>query len=171
MNCRPSGSSMYSRALVVWLVARLCPALCNPMDCSPPGSSVHGILQARTLEWVAMPSSRGSSQPRDGTCVSNTAARFFTTAPPGNPPCKQTAPRAFWGEQRRMRESWASLEGSGGPRDPGLRRNSLVCSFVWGHPFAQNHSWWEGAKAAGDTPAVQWVSHSPQSRRPDSLKC
>ena len=37
----------------------------TPMDCSPPGSSVHGILQARTLEWVAMPSSRGSSQPRD----------------------------------------------------------------------------------------------------------
>ena len=36
-------------------------ALCNPMDCSPPGSSVHGILQARILEWVAMPSSRGSS--------------------------------------------------------------------------------------------------------------
>ena len=38
--------------------------LCNPMDCGPPGSSVHGILQARILEWVAMPSSRGSSQPR-----------------------------------------------------------------------------------------------------------
>ena len=39
--------------------------LCHPMDCSPPGSSVHGILQARTLEWVAMPSSEGSFQPRD----------------------------------------------------------------------------------------------------------
>ena len=38
---------------------------CDPMDCSPPGSSVHGILQARTLEWVAVPSSRGSSWPRD----------------------------------------------------------------------------------------------------------
>ena len=42
-----------------------CPTLCDPMDCSLPGSSVHGILQARILEWVAMPSSRGSSQPRD----------------------------------------------------------------------------------------------------------
>ena len=49
---------------------QLCLTLCDPMDCSPPGSSVHGILQARILEWVAMPSSRGSSQPRDGTCVS-----------------------------------------------------------------------------------------------------
>ena len=44
--------------------------LCHPMDCSPPGSSVHGILQARTLEWVAMFSYRGSSQPRDWTYVS-----------------------------------------------------------------------------------------------------
>ena len=43
---------------------------CDPMDCSPPGSSVHAILQARMLEWVAMPSSRGSSRPRDQNCVS-----------------------------------------------------------------------------------------------------
>ena len=41
------------------LVAQLCPTLCDPMDCSPPGSFIHGILQARILEWVAMPSSRG----------------------------------------------------------------------------------------------------------------
>ena len=47
-----------------------CPALCDPMDCSPPGSSIHGILQSRILEWVAMPSSRGSSQPRDRTHIS-----------------------------------------------------------------------------------------------------
>ena len=46
-----------------------CPTLCDPMDHSPPGSSVHGALQARILEWVAMPSSRGSSQPRDWTRV------------------------------------------------------------------------------------------------------
>ena len=46
-----------------------CPTLCNPIDCSLPGSSVHGILQARVLEWVALPSSRGSSQPRDQTQV------------------------------------------------------------------------------------------------------
>ena len=52
--------------------------LWNPMDCSPPDSSVHGILQARILEWVAMPFSRGSSQSRDQTWVSHTAGRFFT---------------------------------------------------------------------------------------------
>ena len=50
----------------------------NPTDCSPPGSSVHWILQARTLEWAAMPSSRGSSPPRDGTQVSRITGRFFT---------------------------------------------------------------------------------------------
>ena len=51
-------------------VAQLCPPLCDPMDCSPPGSSVHGILQTRIMELVAIPFSRGSSRPRDQTWVS-----------------------------------------------------------------------------------------------------
>ena len=60
------------------LVIQSCPALCDPMDCSPPGSSVHGVLQASTLEWVAVPLFRGSSQSRDQTWVSRTAGRFLT---------------------------------------------------------------------------------------------
>ena len=60
------------------LVTQSCPTLCDPMDCSPPGSSVHEILQARILEWVAISFSRGSSQPRDWTRVCYTAGRFFT---------------------------------------------------------------------------------------------
>ena len=51
-------------------VAKSCLFLCNPMDCSPPGSSVHGIFQARILEWVVIFSSKGSSWPMDRTCVS-----------------------------------------------------------------------------------------------------
>ena len=47
------------------LVAQSCPTLCDPMDCSPPGSSVHGVLQAEILEWVAVTFSRRSSRPRD----------------------------------------------------------------------------------------------------------
>ena len=47
------------------LVAQSCQTLCNPMDCSPPDSSVHGNLQARILGWVSIPYSRGSSQPRE----------------------------------------------------------------------------------------------------------
>ena len=60
------------------LVTQACPTLCNPMDYSPPGSSVHGILQARTLEWVAISFSRGSSWPREWTQASCIAGRFFT---------------------------------------------------------------------------------------------
>ena len=51
---------------------------CNPMDYNPPGSSAHGILQARILEWVAIPFSRGSSRPRDQTQVFHIAGSFFT---------------------------------------------------------------------------------------------
>ena len=54
------------------------PTLCNRTDCSLTGSSVHGILQARLLEWVGIPFSRGSSQPRDRTQVSPIAGGFFT---------------------------------------------------------------------------------------------
>ena len=61
------------------LVAQLCPILCDPMDCNPPGSFVCGILQTRVLEWVAIPFSRGSFKPMDQTQVSCTAGRFFTT--------------------------------------------------------------------------------------------
>ena len=60
------------------LVAHLCPTLCNPMDCSLPGSSVHGVLQARIQEWVVILFSRGSSQHRDQIQVSCIAGRFFT---------------------------------------------------------------------------------------------
>ena len=60
------------------LVIQLCLTLCDPMDCSLPASSVHGILQARILEWVAIPFSRGSSWPRNWTWVSHIAGRVFT---------------------------------------------------------------------------------------------
>ena len=62
-------SPMLSRRYAC-LVAQSCPTLCNLMDSSPPGSFVHGISQARILEWVAISSSRGSSRPRDRTHVS-----------------------------------------------------------------------------------------------------
>ena len=67
----------FTETHVHW-VTQLCPTLCNPMDCSPLGSPVHGILQARILEWVAIPFSRGSPQPRDQTGVSQIVGRFFT---------------------------------------------------------------------------------------------
>ena len=73
--------SKSTQLLQIWcavcLVAQLCLTLCDPMDYSPPGSSVHEILQTRILEWVAMVFSRGSSQPRDRTWVSCIAGRRF----------------------------------------------------------------------------------------------
>ena len=87
--------SVFSSKIVLWsdyvletfilMHAELCLTLCKAMDCSLPGSSVHGILQARILEWVATPFSRGSSWPRDQThvfCYSCIASGFFTTEPP-----------------------------------------------------------------------------------------
>ena len=95
------GDILDPRSMLLVLVTQSCPILCDPVDYSPPGSSVFGILQARILEWVAMPFSRGpsqprdrtqvptlhmgmcfsrgSSQPRDCTQVSCTAGRFFAT--------------------------------------------------------------------------------------------
>ena len=60
------------------LVTQSCLTFFDPIDCSPQGSSVHGFLQSKILEWVAIPFSRGSSCPRDGTQVSCIAGRFFT---------------------------------------------------------------------------------------------
>ena len=71
--------SFLSSLKVKGLVAQLCSTLCSPMDCSLTGSSVHGIFQARILEWVAMSFSRGSSWPRDRIRISNIAGRLFTT--------------------------------------------------------------------------------------------
>ena len=90
-----------------------CLTLCNLIVCSPPASSVHGILQARMLEWVAVPSSSGSYEPRDRTCLSNVsciAGRFFTTS-------------TTW--QVKVHESEQTLGG-------GDWQGSVVCFSSWG---------------------------------------
>ena len=96
MNVRPEAikfidDNINSNLICMCVCAQLlqpCPTLCDPMDCRPPGSSVHGILQARVLEWVAMSSSRGSYWPRDQThfCGSYIVVVFFTAEPVENPP-------------------------------------------------------------------------------------
>ena len=70
----PFVNSVQKVQMVKVKVAQLCLTLCDPMD-----YTVHRILQARILEWVAIPCSRGSSQPRDRTQVSHIAGRFFTS--------------------------------------------------------------------------------------------
>ena len=81
-----SGLLMYMTSCDCRLFAKLCPTLLlPPTDWRPPGSSVHGISQARTLKGVAISFSRGSSQTRDQTHVSALARKFFITEPPGSP--------------------------------------------------------------------------------------
>ena len=72
----PPGKSLLNSSIV--LLPQSCLNLCDPIDCSPPGSSVHGILQARILEWIAILFFRGSSWPRDRTQISLTVGRRFT---------------------------------------------------------------------------------------------
>ena len=70
------------------LVARSCSTPCDPMDCNPPGSSTHGILQARILEWVAMTFSRQTSQPGDRTHMSSVYLHWQGSSLPLVPPEK-----------------------------------------------------------------------------------
>ena len=81
IKLQPSKFSRHCITHLKVLVAQPCPTLCNPMDDSLPGSSVHRILQARIQEWVAIPFSRGSSQPTDWTRVSCTGRRILCCKP------------------------------------------------------------------------------------------
>ena len=92
-------------------VAQSCLTLCDPMDCSLPGSSVHGIFKARVLEWVAISFSRGYSQPRNWIRVSWIAGEFFTTE---KPPLKSTwqiivSHKCFLNEEQTNELSWFYL--------------------------------------------------------------
>ena len=85
-----------------------CPTLCDPVDCSLPSSSVHGILQARILEWVAISFSRGSSWPRDRTWVSCIGGRSFN----------------LWA----TREAWSKSHQNSGTQHPHLCQGLAICS-------------------------------------------
>ena len=99
------------------LVAQSCPTLCNPLDCSLPGSSVHGILQARILEWIAFPFSKGSSQLRDQT--------------QGFPHCRQILYQLSHKENPRILE-WAAYPFSSRSSQP---RNQTRASCIAGRFF------------------------------------
>ena len=106
------------------LVTQSCPTLCDPMGCSPPGSSVHGILQVWILEWVAVPLSRGSSPPRDRTQVSCIAGRFFTI-------WATNEAQANTGDIRDA----GSIPGSGRPPKEGIATHSSIPA--WRIPWTE----------------------------------
>ena len=110
-------------------VAQLCPTLCDPMDCSLPGFSIHGVFQARTLEWGAISFSRGSSPPRDRTYVSCIAVRCFT----------------LWATRelvRTMDYSWKTCNEFSWSSQWG-RRKMIIKKLAPGHPW-----WFSGGESA-----------------------
>ena len=78
-------TSIFSQYVHACQTTQSCTNLCHTVDCSPPGSSVHGILRAGLLEWVAISFSRGSSQPRDRTYVSHFLCQQAGSLPPASP--------------------------------------------------------------------------------------
>ena len=97
-----SGRVCFLIVVVVYLLSWIW-LFCDPMDCSLPGSSVHEISQARMLAWITMPSSRGSSPPRDRTSISCIAGGFFTTESPGSEVKAWGLPKAkkgLWTERK-----------------------------------------------------------------------
>ena len=137
-------------------VAKSCPTLCDPMDCSPPGSSIHGISQARILGWVAIPFSRGSSRPRDRTHVCCITGGFFTTEPPGKPPPRAKGPfypralpwaRFPWSSPHCDLPPVALLHPRSQPRASALRAPQARCmppasaglrASAWPRPWGQS---------------------------------
>ena len=112
-NCHPSErwfSHLQTGPPSVCACVLSCPTLCDPMDCSPPGSSVHGIFQARVLEWVAISFSRGSPQLKFASPMSPAlASRFFTIWAIGE------AQISYYQEIRLMVRSWDSIQSQEGP--------------------------------------------------------
>ena len=100
----------------------------QPMDCRAPGSSVHGILQTRILEGVAMPSSRGSSQPRDQTSVSSIAGGFFIYWATGEPPGKTFNPIPW--QRANSLEKTLILGNIEGKRRKGQQRMRWLASIT-----------------------------------------
>ena len=102
------------------LVTQSCPTLCNPMDCGPPSSSVRGILQARTLAWIAIPFSRGSSQPRNWRPVSCTVGKFFTNwGTKGIPQMVKYLPATWetWVQSQGWGINWDEVRGAPGAQN------------------------------------------------------
>ena len=138
----------------------VCPTLCNPMDCSPPGSSAHGILQAGILEWGAISSSRESSQPRDQAQVS-CAAALAGSLPLGhqgsphvliasllfNPNNKSPANHYVWSRYYRFCSSCI-------PREPGLEEETAQILRL------QGFCWWTAPLRALDMNRVHSSPHT-----------
>ena len=122
---------MYIHSLTL-KVTQMCLTLWEPMDCSPPGSSVHGISQAKILEWVAIPISRRSSQSRDQTWVSFIAGRFFTIWTTKEAPCMLiTCGRLLYSTGSPTWSLWWPKEVECGPREAQEGKGIYTYISLW----------------------------------------
>ena len=133
-----------------------------PLDCSPPGSSVRGILQARILEWIAMPYSGGSSQPRDWTQVSLIAGRFLTV---------RATREAHFSTLLAYKNKWASLVAQLVKNPPAMQEtqfDSWVQKIRWRREWPPTPVFWLGEFHGlyslwghKESNTTEWLSLSP----------
>ena len=149
------------------LLTQSCPTLRDPMACSPPGSSVHEILQARILEWVAIFSSKESSRHRDRIHVSCVSCGVFTTEPSGNNQVPRGVTCILWLDAHRPQHTSAHpppfsshsfhtpsrLRPQHHGREAGSRPSSALC-------------WTVEAQCVGDLPSITQASGSQGSQPP-----
>ena len=121
------------------MCAQSCLTLCDPKDYSPPGSSVHGIFQARILQWVAISFSRSSSQPREPTWISTSTGSFFTTVPPWKP-LKTIGYKQITKANQDLKISVSML---------------IYASFISTFEFGDNYRWQE-VQASDSSPSVSF---------------
>ena len=159
MNLRHIFHKLEYQAVCVCLgsVTQLCPSLCNPMNCNMPGYSVRGIFQTRILEWVAIPSSRGSSWPRDWTwvscisCIGRQTNYHFATWEPqlsvciqenrSRPQIAQVSVRSGWCWKQVFHEPKEGVKVAETSSKVPIRRVSEVLSSsvqMWGLIFLQH---------------------------------
>ena len=153
--------------MCVCSVAQSCLTLCNPMDCSPPGSSVHGILQARIVEWVAISYSRGSSQPRERTCISCLAGGFFTIEPAQKPHLEAHYPRYSLKTILSISEPVSAVTLWKLPCEwlPGNMTSQHLTKSITGVSFPTSPAWcpypsFPGGSALGNDITTQQEAHS-----------
>ena len=152
------------------LVSLSCPALCDPVDRSPPGSSVHGILQAKILEWVVIPFSSGSSWPRDGTHVLSSSIQLSCSVmsdsfwPHGlqhaRPPCPSPTPGVYPNSCPLSRWCHPTISSSV------IRFSSCPQSFPTSGSFQMSQLFWSGGQSIGVSASTSVLPMNTQNWSP-----
>ena len=155
--------------MISGLLTQSCPTLCDPMDCSPPGSSVHEILQTRILEWVAISSSKGSSRHRDRIHVSCVSCGAFTTEPSGNNQVPRGVTCILWLDAPRLDAHWVQCTPTTLLQPKLSHTITSEAPAPWREAGSRPSSalgWTAEAQCVGDLPSITQASESQGSQPP-----